>query len=238
MIFTGIFLLGFAPGLFWLWYFYKQDKWEPEPKSLVLRTFFWGLAAAIVGAIVEIPFGEFRIFSLIVLAPLVEEAVKFGAVRFTIYKHAEFDEPMDGITYAAAAALGFASLENSFYLLGSYGLPFTDFVAQDADDYTGGVLPLFLIRGILSVPAHVLFSSLWGYALGWSKFMNKEYRTLFIVRGYIIAVILHGTFNLLALSSSFGAFLLLVFVVIMWKVVGKRIHLALSGSPHLKKEEG
>ena len=34
---------GFAPGIYWLVYFYKKDWYEPEPKWLVLKAFFWGM---------------------------------------------------------------------------------------------------------------------------------------------------------------------------------------------------
>jgi len=33
-------ILSIAPGIFWLWYFYKRDTLEPEPKALVAQVFF------------------------------------------------------------------------------------------------------------------------------------------------------------------------------------------------------
>ena len=46
-----------------------------------------------------------------------EEIAKFLAVRLFVYRNKEFNEPLDGIIYAAAAALGFASLENMLYVI-------------------------------------------------------------------------------------------------------------------------
>ncbi len=236
LIITAIILLGFAPGLFWLWFFYKKDKWEPEPKHYIVKTFLLGLLAAVVAAVLEMPFGEFTTISLVLIAPLVEEFVKFSVVRMTMYNHIEFDEPMDGITYAAAAALGFASIENSLYLIGNFGLPLGDMVTPVPDHQPIGFFSLFVTRAFLSVPGHVLFSSMWGYALGWAKFMDPKARLGFVTQGYILAVAMHGCFNFLAISSTYGALFLIVFISVMWKFVGKRIHHALAGSPHIKNE--
>ena len=39
-------LVASAPALFWLWLFYRRDRWEPEPKAKVLKLFALGMAAA------------------------------------------------------------------------------------------------------------------------------------------------------------------------------------------------
>ena len=57
----GYLVFGFAPGLFWLYYFYKKDKYEPEPKKAIIKTFFLGIIAAIPVCIAE------RILSLLIL---------------------------------------------------------------------------------------------------------------------------------------------------------------------------
>ncbi len=125
----SVWLLAFAPGVFWLWWVYRRDRWEPEPRGLVLRTFFWGMVATVPAVLLEL-LGAYAlgsvlpgsnlvvasVFMLAVVGP-AEELCKFLAVRLRVYRHHEFDEPMDGIVYGAAAALGFASLENVGYLL-------------------------------------------------------------------------------------------------------------------------
>ena len=47
MQFLLIPVLGLAPGLFWLWLIYRGNKYRPEPKRLVIRTFLFGMAATI-----------------------------------------------------------------------------------------------------------------------------------------------------------------------------------------------
>jgi hypothetical protein len=112
-----------------------------------------------------------------------------------VYRHGEFDEPMDGIVYAAAAGLGFATLENIFYVL------------------EGGVA-VGIIRAVASVPAHVIFSCVWGFALGTAKFRNKSARPAMIATGLAGAMFLHGIFNFsLEFFEVFG-FLLIIVVLL------------------------
>ena len=42
-----IFILAFSPGLFWLWLIYSRDKYRPEPRALVIRTFLLGIAVSL-----------------------------------------------------------------------------------------------------------------------------------------------------------------------------------------------
>ena len=57
---------------------------------------------------------------------------------------------LDGVIYSATAALGFAAIENIFYLSQNNPL-------------------LVLLRGPLSNPGHALFSSFWGLSLSRAK---------------------------------------------------------------------
>lgn len=113
----GILLLAFAPGIFWLWYLYQKDRWEPEPRHLVLKAFFWGLVIAFPAALLETAFLWSQFLLIVVAAPVIEEYLKYFVVRRAVYHREEFSEPVDGIVYAGAAALGFASIENLGYLL-------------------------------------------------------------------------------------------------------------------------
>ncbi|MEE8472023.1 MAG: hypothetical protein V3S82_02520, partial [Dehalococcoidia bacterium] len=48
-----ILMLAFSPGLFWLWLIYRRDKYRPEPRALVIRTFLLGAAVALPVSLVE-----------------------------------------------------------------------------------------------------------------------------------------------------------------------------------------
>jgi RsiW-degrading membrane proteinase PrsW (M82 family) len=252
----AIVVIAFAPGAFWLRYFYKKDVWKPEPKRLIIKTFFLGLAVALPVALIEYPFRSSLLLLSVIIAPIVEECAKFSVVRFTVYNNVEFDEPIDGIEYAAAAAIGFASIENAGYLLKAFHSP-----------GEGAVAYVFAIRAILSVPGHVLFSSMWGYALGLAKFPGtvehvkkiiqspvrrwgslklandeegirdkdeipgKKDASVFI--GLLLAMGLHASFNLL---SEFASGVLLIAMAYIWKLFRKKLRIALDTSALKDKE--
>jgi len=120
--------LAIAPGLFLLWFYYKKDVYEPEPKKLVIKTFIFGALIAFPVSLVESIFvspskiilnGDFLqllIYAFLVIAT-TEEFGKFLVVKSVAYNSSEFNEIMDGIVYAVASALGFATLENIFYVM-------------------------------------------------------------------------------------------------------------------------
>jgi RsiW-degrading membrane proteinase PrsW (M82 family) len=129
-----------------------------------------------------------------VVAGLTEELGKFVVVRRTVYNSPYFDEPMDGLIYSSAAALGFASLENFGYLL-SFGWE------------------LILIRGPYSTLAHVLFAAMWGYPLGLSKIREGGARH-WVWFGLVGSMIAHGLFDFfLFTGGSYSLLSLPVFVV-------------------------
>jgi protease PrsW len=223
-----VFVLAIAPGVFWLWYFYRKDKFEPEPLNLIRNVFLVGALGVVPAFILEMPFGIFEkllpgigpYLGMVVVAPVVEETTKFLVVRWMIYKNPEFDEPLDGVVYAAAAALGFASAENLGYVMGQ--------IQHGA----GAVATVGVVRAFLSVPGHALFSSMWGYALGFAKFSDPARGRTLVVRGLLLAMILHGTFNFLCFLGPYWALGMLIFVPIMWRMAHTRIRKALEASPH------
>ena len=121
-------LVAFAPGLFWLWFFLRKDAYGPAPRQLIAATFVLGCVATIPAAIIEyVVLGESFLEEsaglgglaagmLLIVGP-VEEACKFAVVRLKAYRSSYFDEPVDGLVYAASASLGFASVENLIYVL-------------------------------------------------------------------------------------------------------------------------
>jgi RsiW-degrading membrane proteinase PrsW (M82 family) len=217
-----IFALGFAPGLYWLWYFYKRDKWEPEPKKLVVKCYFIGIVVALAVMLLQLPFNYHYFLGAVIIAPILEELAKFLGVRISIYGNREFDEPMDGIVYTAAVALGFASIENAFYLLR---------INNTARELFPTVL---LARSLLSVPGHALFSSFWGYALGLIK-TNRAPRSL-IIPGLAGSMIAHGLFNYLCFLRIYSSVGLLILLAVLWSIINNKIKKALLMSPDSNEE--
>ena len=223
-------ILAIAPAFFWLWWFYRKDRYDPEPRGLILKVFFLGMLPVFPAAILELlllkvipgasgeTFAAAIIGNLLVIAP-VEEYGKYLVVRRWAFRHSAFNEPLDGIVYAAAAALGFAALENFFYLLGEGAW-------------------LILIRGPISTLGHVLFSAFWGYALGmaWAQTDPVVARRI-INNGLIYSILGHATFNItLSGGQAGGVFVflpLLVFplMILLYRQVGAHIRTSLASSP-------
>jgi RsiW-degrading membrane proteinase PrsW (M82 family) len=190
----GLLVLAIAPAVFILWYVYRKDYYEPEPLRLVVQIFLLGGLSVIPAAVIEYPFPSGIITSSVV-APFIEELIKFCVVFFFVYHLPEFDEPVDGMVYAAAAGLGFAAVENIFYVL------------------EGGIA-VGVLRAIASVPGHMIFSCVWGYALGTAKFRPGSARVPGIIAGLAGSIVLHGIFNFsLEVYEVAGLVFILVLVI-------------------------
>ncbi|MDD1656889.1 MAG: PrsW family glutamic-type intramembrane protease [Methanomicrobiales archaeon] len=210
--------LAVAPGIFWMFYFYLKDRYEPEPPAAVIRIFLLGGLVVIPAAFLEL-LASYVVpaFLLTVAAgPLIEEFAKFGVVRGFVYDSPEFDEPMDGIIYAVAAALGFATLENVLY------------VGTSALTSVPLALGVAAVRAFLSVPAHALISLSWRAALGWAKFMPPARGRAVVAAGFLFAVLLHGIFNFMVTGSFTLVVLVILIVPLAWVVSGLVIHRTLE----------
>ena len=87
------------------------------------------------------------------VAPM-REASKVAAM-WPAFRSKHFDEPVDGLVYAASAALGFACIENAIMLR----------------EHPFGWI--WLARTFVALPAHVFFACMWGYALGRVKTIKR-----------------------------------------------------------------
>jgi RsiW-degrading membrane proteinase PrsW (M82 family) len=222
------------PGVIWLWIIYRTDWYEPEPKRLVLGTFGLGVVAILPAFGAErlagmvYPFlayieqamqtgtsaaGPMAIGCFLVIGPC-EELAKFLAVRLFVYRNEEFNEPLDGIIYAAAAALGFASLENVLYVI---------------DWHTGSVhiqWGALGVRSLLALPGHVIFATTWGYALGRQKF-DPRYRVWPMVA---LAALLHGLYDFLLMYKPTQP-LIFLYMSLMVPIIVRQIRLLRAESP-------
>lgn len=217
-------LAAFLPGTAWLVYFYRCDRYEPEPVKLVVRTFIVGMLVALALATVysglDYPWGPYM-WAAVLFAPLVEEPAKFLAVRWTVYNSRQFNEPFDGIIYAVSAALGFAAVENIMYVAGGW---------FDVNPMAG--MLTLLSRTVLSVPGHALFSAWWGAALGFSKGRNVITQILMVGGGLMASMVFHGAFNWFAGNELLGGLAFLAFLAVLWRATWTRlVKPALVASP-------
>jgi RsiW-degrading membrane proteinase PrsW (M82 family) len=177
---------GIAPSIIWLLIFLRKDS-HPESNRMILKIFFYGALATIPAALIEVgiaklPLGLILYYFLGVA--LVEEVFKYLVVKKKVVENPEFDEPVDAMLYMIIAALGFAAAENILNMF---------FLSQP--QY---LLETFLVGGIRFVGAtflHALSAGLVGYYLALSFFYTKK-RLKLITKGLLIAILLHGLYNL------------------------------------------
>lgn len=106
---------------------------------------------------------------------LTEELFKYLILIAVFYPKPQFNEPYDGIVYAGFISLGFATLENLFYVVDKG-------------------LAVAIVRMFLSVPAHAIFGVVMGFFVGGAKFFPRKRRT-FLGLGLLAAVFLHGLYD-------------------------------------------
>ncbi len=113
----------------------------------------------------------------------VEETLKLAAAWLCIGRSREYDEPVDGVIYLAAAGLGFATAENLAY-------------SRVTDAGT------LLARGLFACCLHASTSGLIGYAWSQVRFHGHSLRTL--LAGWLAAVAVHGLYDFVAFGQPRG----------------------------------
>lgn len=131
-----------------------------------------------------------------ILSGLFEEFFKWFLLYYFVYKHARFNKPYDGIIYGVALSLGFATLENFFYLLAN-GIEIAWF------------------RAFFPVSSHALFGVIMGYYLGRAKF-EQEKNVFYLSISLWFPVCLHGFYNYILLSIELVHWIMLPFMLFLW----------------------
>ena len=187
--------LGLTPSLVWLYFFAKKDC-HPEPKNLLAQTFLMGIIISPIAILLQFSFAQLastitgidqaltqNTSYFFLWAAVVEEAIKFYAVRVLIMRNPEFDEPIDAMIYMITAGLGFAAMENILVMHGVF------------PDGTQATLATWALRFTGATLLHALSSGLLGYFLAMSWFFRDHKRKLVVI-GLIMATIFHFTFNI------------------------------------------
>lgn len=205
MAFLLAVVLSFGPALACAATVYWLDRYEKEPKVLLGAVFGWGAIVAALGALVAQTLlgGVMKLVAASeaaadfaggsVFAPVTEESLKGFAVLLVFWVlRRELDSVLDGIVYAATAALGFAATENVLYLFGQYmesGLP--------------GMLGLFVLRIVLGAWDHAVYTSFIGIALALARLSRSvTLRWLLPPVGWVLAVGAHSLHNTLAALAA------------------------------------
>ncbi|MDO8492529.1 MAG: PrsW family glutamic-type intramembrane protease [bacterium] len=207
------FLGGILPALLWLWFWLREDRLAPEPRGLIFATFCAGMVATLVALIVEswlrfyfaVPGSENNPSSqnllMVTVWAAVEEIAKFGVAYFVVLRRRENDEPIDNMIYLITAALGFAAMENAFFLI---------------DPIQSGSLVQSLITGDLrfigSTLLHLVSSSVIGIFMAFSFCKLPGIKRKYLLTGIILAILLHTLFNFFIIVSDNNLFSVFGFV--------------------------
>lgn len=191
-------VLSVIPALALVGYIWYIDVTTNEPLPLLAITFLLGVLtagfAAVINSLLQPYFSTLGflgmvLFFYLVVGP-VEETVKLLAVRLYVYNHERFNAVIDGAVYGAMAGLGFATIENALYISRAVGEVGSLPLGLDLIGIGGDITATRALAG----PGHVIYSAFAGYYLGLAKF-NPENRGPIIVKGLIIAAVIHATYN-------------------------------------------
>ncbi|MEU7822154.1 PrsW family intramembrane metalloprotease [Catellatospora sp. NPDC049133] len=213
------------------------DRYEPEPPRLLVISFLWGAFPATLLALGVNSFftGWLNVVTLpdavvaTVVAPFIEELGKAAFPLWILWRRRrELSGITDGIVYCGLSGVGFAMVENILYL-GGHG-----FYAGNEQwgPYSGAqlVFGMFLGRILISGFAHPLFTSMTGIGIGIAaRSASSWVRWCAPVGGLLLAMILHGSWNLMAtLSASISPYFFLYgYIAVMVPVFLSMIGVAL-----------
>jgi RsiW-degrading membrane proteinase PrsW (M82 family) len=184
------------PALIWLFFFYRLDRLEPEPKGKVISVF-------IIGGLVTAALHDFIINSIfnvsdwqynswwghllggILIVGFIEQFIIYATVRYMVFYHPEFNERVDGVIYSVAAGLGLATVLNFYYVFHSHGVD----------------LDIGSIRMVINAMAYASFAGIMGYFIGQARFEKTP--IYYMPAGLALAALINGLFWYL-LDRSFG----------------------------------
>lgn len=193
--------------LLWIYIFKKDAK--PEPKKQIWKAILLGVAIVIPIVIIEniisaIIFGEGgeatsfigNCLDAFFVASLPEESFKLLALWLVLRKNPYFDEHFDGIVYSVCVGLGFATIENIFYVVG------------DGDWASVGIM-----RAIFSVPGHYAFAVLMGYHYAQYHFVKRSFFNGICILA--VPFIAHGLYDAIVMNIGLNDYLVLPIIALL-----------------------
>lgn len=217
MLSTTDVFVGAAPAVLWLAWVRSKDARAPEPRALVLLVFVLGGISAIVQNALR-PRLEFALIEYgvsardilldaFVITAASEEFLKACAFALGAAWCRAWDEPLDGLVYGAAAGLGFAAIENAYFL------------AATGD---GAVV---WQRGFTATFAHVAFSAGFAFCVGLGR-LGRVSLPRGIAVGAFYAIGTHGAYDLLLAREGGLLVALLVVLPILMVVFALKVRAA------------
>jgi RsiW-degrading membrane proteinase PrsW (M82 family) len=195
-------ITGMIPAIVWLFFWLQEDSEHKKPKGLLLQIFIIGMASVIL----IVPFEQIARDRyqdapyMIVIWAFLEEVIKYGVVYLTVLRTSRhISHPVDYPIYFITAALGFAALENTLFLIHPLAI--------------SGASISFLTLSLRFLGAnllHSISSGLVGIALGLAFYRGWFKAKFYLFGGLAVATMLHSIFNFFITrndgQNSFGVF--------------------------------
>ncbi len=211
---TILILAAIIPPIFLVRRIYMLDKLEKEPPRLLVSLVLLGAASTALAGAGEalgmyllakfVPADTFiyNVLLYFVVVGLAEEGFKYMMLKLRTWKNPEFDCQFDGVVYAVCVSMGFALAENIGYVFG-FGLSAA------------------VTRALTAIPGHASFGVFMGAWYGLARYYaNNGWNRgakLFRLLSVIVPMLLHGTYDFIASTSSKDyIFVFVVFIVIMF----------------------
>lgn len=181
LIFSGV-----APAILWLFFWLREDRFQPEPRGLLILTFIAGaMTVFLITPIEQFAMhigimGTERIFFF----AAVEELAKFGVVFLIDFNSSYLDEPIDYAVYLITGAIGFAAMENVLFLL-----------EPSLQDNISFVIETGMLRFLGATILHSVLAAILGIIIGFVFYKKRKTKFLFTVLGLGVVIILHTLFN-------------------------------------------
>lgn len=195
-MFVYALLGGVLPALIWLWFWMHEEHEHHEPKNTITLTFIVGMCCVFIvypfqGLFTSLFGSNTDSFWMLVSWAACEEIIKFLAAYVIAFRTSVFDEPIDAFVYLMTAALGFAAMENTLFLLG----PLLD--GNTIESVMTGSLR-FMGASLL----HVVASGALSVFVALAYYKNRFLKELYTIIGLITAIVLHALFNFLIMISE------------------------------------
>ena len=220
-----LFLIAFIPPVIFVIYIRNVEHYQREPWRQIFLCFLWGATIAVIASLIleyildvslSASIHDYSLYSLIlavVIAPIVEEFTKPLALRLKSVRR-ELIEIEDGFVYGAAAGLGFSATENLLYEIGFLSEGIFLFIV------------LVIIRTIGGCSLHASATAMTGY--GYSKSIMYGKPLLMVLPFFIIAILMHGTYNFIVSFDLLGGILsigaALLFSLLCLRYIVGKIH--------------
>jgi RsiW-degrading membrane proteinase PrsW (M82 family) len=207
-----------VPVLFWSAFHYHKDRHLPEPVGNLALCFFLGCLSAGISRLLYEGLGYLDLrydavelgldnlgglfaYAVLAIGP-IEEFAKLLPFVVVVLRFSAFDEALDGIIYASFIALGYATVENLYYL-----------------QYLTTIEAVG--RGFAAPLVHAMFASVWGYYLGRSYLGTGSLWSAGLL-AIPLAMFLHGIYDFLVLAAPLSALPLsavLMLLIWIWRIL-------------------